>query len=324
MVVVQTVFNFVTLGLNVFYCKNKIHIRVKFARVNWGFLKEVSIYSFWIFLNVIMDRIYWSTGQFVLGVTSGTVAVSVFAVAIQLEGIYMMFSGAISGVFLPRVTAMVAKKDDNKNISDLFIRTGRIQYIILSFILCGFIVFGRQFIHIWAGPVYDDAYIITLLFFISLTIPLVQNLGITILQARNEMKFRSLVYITIAVISLVFQIPLAKLYGGVGVSISIASALIIGQGVVMNIYYYKKQKLDIITFFKEISKMSIIPIIVTILFLVIDNIIDIKISISSLILEIAIFSIIYFPLLWKFSMNSYERNMLSRPILNIIIRADKN
>ena len=49
-------------------------------------MKEISIYSFWIFLNTIMDRIYWSTGQFVLGAMVGTVAVAVFAVAIQLQG----------------------------------------------------------------------------------------------------------------------------------------------------------------------------------------------------------------------------------------------
>lgn len=64
-----------------------------------GILKEVSIYSFWLFLNAIMDRIYWSTGQFVLGMFKGAMVVAVYAIAIQLQGIYMSFSTAISGVF---------------------------------------------------------------------------------------------------------------------------------------------------------------------------------------------------------------------------------
>lgn len=46
-----------------------------------------------------MDRIYWSSGQFILGMYKGAVAVAVYAVAIQLQGIYMSFSTAISGVF---------------------------------------------------------------------------------------------------------------------------------------------------------------------------------------------------------------------------------
>ncbi len=99
MVVVQTVFNLATLLLNFLYCKYKIRIRIVFGKFRWGFLREVAIYSFWIFLGAIMDRIYWNTGQFVLGAVVGTAAVAVFAVAIQLETMYMSFSTAISGVF---------------------------------------------------------------------------------------------------------------------------------------------------------------------------------------------------------------------------------
>jgi len=317
MVVVQTIFNIATLLLNVFYCKNKIHIKIKFTHTNWPFLKEVAIYSFWIFLNVIMDRIYWSTGQFVLGAVSGTIAISVFAVAIQLQGFYMMFSGGISSVFLPRVTAMVTKNANEKEVSDLFIKVGRIQYIILAFILSGFIVFGRQFICFWAGPAYNDSYYITLLFFIPLTVPLIQNLGIIILQARNQMKFRSMLYIYIALGSLALQIPLGKYYGGIGCAVAIALALTIGQIIIMNIYYYRKQALDTILFCKEILKMTIIPAVLVIMSELIFHKIQIN-SILSFIVGIFVFTLIYLPLFWKFSMNQYERNLLLQPIKKIL------
>ena len=62
-----------------------------------------------------MDRIYWSTGQFVLGAFAGTAAVAVFAVAIQLQHMYMSFSTAISGVFLPKVTAMTVQENNGNN-----------------------------------------------------------------------------------------------------------------------------------------------------------------------------------------------------------------
>ena len=190
MVVVTTIFNVVTLLINYWYCKKRLKIQVRFGHFQWVFFKEVSVYSFWIFLNAIMDRIYWSTGQFVLGMFKGAAVVAVYAVAIQLQGIYMGFSTAISGVFLPKVTAMVTKENDEKAISDLFIRTGRIQYIIMVFILTGFIVFGKSFICLWAGEDYMDAYWIALCFFIPLIVPYIQNLGITILQARDRKSTR--------------------------------------------------------------------------------------------------------------------------------------
>lgn len=323
MVVVQTIFNVLTLVLNFIYCRRKlnIHIYFRFKHFHWGFLKEVAIYSFWIFLNAIMDRVYWSTGQFVLGAMVGTVAVAVFAIAIQLEGMYMQFSTAISSVFLPKVTAMVATNRSRKEISDLFIRTGRIQYIVLAYILSGFIIFGRQFIELWAGSGYSDAYIISLLFFIPLTVPLIQNLGITILQARNEMKFRSVLYIIIALVSLAMQIVLTRFFGGIGCAMGVSGALVVGQILIMNVYYRRRQELDIKTFWKEISKMSIIPIVLIFSSMLVIRHFFALDSWGKLILGIAAFSSVYIPLFFRFSMTDDERNLFISMFHKIFARS---
>ena len=323
MVVVQTIFNVLTLVVNFIYCRRKlnIHIYFRFKHFHWGFLKEVAIYSFWIFLNAIMDRVYWSTGQFVLGAMVGTAAVAVFAIAIQLEGMYMQFSTAISSVFLPKVTAMVATNRSRKEISDLFIRTGRIQYIVLAYILSGFIIFGRQFIELWAGAGYSDAYIISLLFFIPLTVPLIQNLGITILQARNEMKFRSVLYIIIALVSLAMQIVLTRYFGGIGCAMGVSGALVVGQILIMNVYYRRRQDLDIKTFWKEISKMSIIPIILIFSSMLVIRHFFALDSWGKLILGIAAFSLVYIPLFFRFSMTDEERNLFISMFHKIFARS---
>ena len=319
MVILQTVFNILTLIINFLYCKYKLQIKIMFARFQWGFLREVALYSFWILLNVIMDKVYWSTGQFILGIVSGTAAIAVFAVAIQLQSMYMHFSTAISSVFLPKVTGMVTIRNSDKEISDLFIKTGRIQNIVMAMILFGFISFGRPFVTLWAGPEYSDAYIITCLFFISLYIPLIQNLGITILQARNQMKFRSLLYIAIAAVALVLQYYFAKLWGGVGCAIAISGALFIGQGIIMNIYYKVRQGINIGRFWKEIAKMNFAPFILSICFVYAmhNTIID---SWLKLTLWILIYAVIYIVLLYKVSMNQYERNLFTEPIKKIFRR----
>lgn len=320
MVVVTTIFNVLTLGLNFWYCKYNLKIKLKFARFKWDFLKEVSIYSFWIFLNAIMDRIYWSTGQFVLGAFAGTAVVAVYAVAIQLEHMYMSFSTAISGVFLPKVTAMAVRDSDGKSISDLFIKTGRIQYCVMILVLTGFFLFGRQFIHLWAGEGYDDAYIIAMLFFVPLTIPLIQNLGITILQARNQMKFRCLLYLVISLASLGAQIPLSKYYGGIGCACAIAGALVLGQILVMNVYYQVKQKIDIVGFWVEIIKMSIVPAVLTVLtyYVLQQYVLD---SVVKLVAGIVLYLLVYLPLFFMLSMNVYERDLILKPIKKILKRA---
>ena len=320
MVVVQTLFNVLSLSLNYLYCKKKLQIKIYFRGFKWDFLKEVAIFSFWIFLSVIMDKIYWSSGQFILGITVGTTAVAIFAVAIQLQHMYMTFATAISAVFLPRITGMVVTNNNTKEISDIFIKTGRIQYVIMSLVLSGFIVFGKKFILLWAGEEYCNSYYITLLFFICMLPDLIQNIGIVILQARNQVKFRAILGVAVAVVSLFLQLILSKRYDEIGCAIAIASMFFIGQGVIMNIYYSRKQGLSIISFWKEICKMSVVPIVLTAVSLYILKSYSID-GWGELFASIIVFCAIYIPLFWIFSMNKYEKNLIISPINKILRRA---
>ncbi|MFI3281027.1 MAG: oligosaccharide flippase family protein [Rikenellaceae bacterium] len=319
LVIATTLFNLVTLLANWWYCRNRLNIKIIYGKFRWEPLKEIFVYSFWIFLNAIMDKIYWSSGQFILGIYKGAIAVAIYAVAIQLQQLYMMFSTAISGVFLPKVTAMVATENSTKAISDLFIKTGRIQYIVMAFILTGFTLFGQPFIAIWAGEEYAEAYYITLLLFVPLTVPLIQNLGITILQAQNRLKFRSLLYITIALLSLILSITLAPRYGAIGCAAATSLALFVGQIVVMNIYYQRAIKIDIANFWLQIAKMSLIPATLLLVGLGILNNQKIE-TLASLIAAGCIFAVVYIPLFWRFSMNSYERNLIRSSWLKITNR----
>lgn len=317
LVIVQTSFNLLSFVINLLYCRKKLKIKIVFGKFNWKFFKEIAIYSFWIFLNAIMDKIYWGTGQFVLGAVSGTVAVAIFSIAILLQQMYMQFSVSISSVLLPKVTAMVAHSSSDKEISNLFIRTGRLQCIVMTFILSGFIIFGKGFIKIWAGDDYSSSYYIAMIFFVSLFIPLIQNTGITILQARNQMKFRSILYVFIASISLVFQIVLSKKMGALGCAFSIGGALLIGQGLIMNIYYQIKQRLDIMEFWKNIIEMVIAPFFLTVL----GYLASLKIDFTNplyLSISIITFSLLYIPIIWLFSMNGYERQLMVKPLSKFI------
>lgn len=316
MVVVHTSFNIVYLLINYFYARYKIRIKVWFSNFNWSLIKEISVYSFWLFLDGIMTKIYWSTGQFVLGSLVGTAAVAVFSVAITLQNMYLSFSTAIASLLLPRITTMVALNSSYKEISDVFIRTGRIQCIMMSLILSGFIVFGRIFIELWAGEGYSQSYIIALIFFVGLFVPSIQNTGMVIMQARNQMKFCCLVYLAISFVSLGGQILVAKTFGSIGVAAAIGGGLLLGQGLIINIYYALGQRIDIVSFWREIGKMLLMPALLTALFMLLMSYVAIH-SWGQLALAIFTFIVVYAPILWFFSMNVYERKLIGAPIKRI-------
>ena len=262
---------------------------------------------------MIVDKVYWSTDQFILGSVTGTVAVAIYSIGSTFNQYYMNFSTAISGLFLPKVTKMITQNVSDEELSNLFIRAGRIQFIILSFILSGFILVGKDFIALWAGEGYEQSYFIALLVMIPLTIPLIQNLAITILQAKNMHHFRSTVYIIIAILNVIISIPLAKIYGGIGCALATAISMVIGNIIIINIYYYKKIHIDIPKFWLEISKLSI-PVVISLgIVLVVNKLIPLSGAINVLFTGI-VFTIIFVPLMWLLGMNNSEKELFIAPI----------
>ena len=317
MVVVNTVLNIGCLLINLVYCFRVLDTKMYFKKFDLILLREIVGYSFFIFLNIIVDKFYWSTGQFVLGIVSGTVMVAVFAVAMQLNSMYLMFSTSVSGVLLPRVTMMVANNASNDDLSQMMIKIGRVQYVVMAYILSGFVLFGQAFINLWAGSNYSDAYYIVLLVMIPITIPLIQNVGIAILQAQNRNAFRSLVYLSIATLNVLVSIPLAKMWGGFGCALATGVSLIIGNVFIMNIYYYQQIGLNIPLFWKNIAIMSM-PVLGSLLCGYGINLFIIQDSILPLAGKIVLFSLVYGNLLWRWGLNGYEKYLFFSPVKKVL------
>lgn len=318
LVILTTIFNLITLIINLVYCKTKLNIKLRFGKIDKILLKEIMAYSVWIFLNSIMDKINWNIDQFILGMVSGTVVVAIYSVAGKLNQMYLNFSTAITGVLLPKVTQMEAKNASDKEFTEVFIKTGRIQYLILALIISGFILFGREFINImWVGPEYDNAYIIACILMVPLTVPLIQNIGLNIIQAKNQYKYRVKVLLIFALVNLVISIFLAKLFGGIGAALGTAISIIVGQIIFMNIFYYKKIHIDIPKFWKEILKITI-PIVISMTIVYIIKMVIPANTVLKIMLEIIIYIVLYGIIVWVFAMNHYEKDLIRRPLNKIL------
>lgn len=320
MVVLITTLNILTLSVCCWYCFYRLNVRIIFKGLHVDLFKEISVYSFYVFLTIIVDRAFWSTGQFILGVLSGTADVAIYSIVVQLCNYYMGFSIAISGMFLPKMTQLIVDGRKQNEISDMFIKVGRIQFIILLYILGGFILFGKDFVFYWAGQEYSLVYPLTIIIMIPQTIPLIQNLGISILQAQNRQRFRSWLNVLIALISVFIGYLLTKKYGIIGCAISTGSALLLGHGVILNCYYKKYIHLDIAKFWRQIFTL-ILP-----MFLIcplVYGFSSIGSSFGLILIGVVIYSILYGIALWFVGFNSFEKELVLKPILNFKLKLRK-
>ena len=317
MVVVSTTITIIVNSINMLYCFKKLKIKFIFKNVDFRLLKEIAYFSSFIAINSIIDQINWSIDKLLIGRFWGTASAAVYGLAAQLNTIYLSFSSSISNVFTPKIHKMIASNESDIEITNLFTKVGRLQFIILMLVCTGLIFFGRTFIYFWVGPGYSDVYFIAMLLIIPVTVPLTQNLGIEIQRAKNKHQLRSIIYLIIAIMNVLISIPLCKQYGGIGCAIGTAISMFIGNIIIMNIVYHKSIHIDIIYFWKQIVKIVPSLLIPIIFGIVVSYFYEIK-SIFILALFIAIYSLIYILSVFFLGMNDYEKQLVMKPLKLIL------
>ena len=316
MALVLTGINVIISLSNYIYCKKKLDIRAKFKGFDKILFKTILGYSIWIFIGVIVDRVNWSVDQFVLGAVSGTIAVSIYSVASTINTLFLSLSTAISGVFLPKMSKIVAQKATPEELTNEFIKVGRVQYLVMLLVCTGFVLFGKQFIILWTGKEFETSYYVALLLVVPLMIPLIQNLGISIMQAMNKFRFRSISTAIMAVANVGISIVLAKMYGAIGAAIGTTIALVLCNGIIINIYYYKKIKLNVLKFWKEIILMTIPYVIPVGLILLFKHFVILE-GWVGLAIYIICYTVLYLLTSYFLSMNKYEKDLVNRVFIKI-------
>lgn len=324
MVVVTVIVSTIADGLYMVYVLFVMKEKFVFRNFEKGIFKTLFVYTAFIAMNTIIDQINWNIDKLLLGRYKGTAEVAVYSIGYTLYHCYQLFSTSVSGVFSPRIHSIVTTQHDQPEkeratLTDLFIRVGRIQYIILGLIATGMIFFGKYFIvEIWTKkPSCLNAYYVAILLMLPATIALIQNLGIEIQRAQNRHQFRSIVYLGMAFINLGLSIYLCQRYGAIGSSIGTAISLIVANGFIMNVYYHKKCNIDVLAFWKQIIRLSLAlipPVIGGILMVY-------YVTISSVWMFaglVAAYTALYCISMWLLGMNRYEKDLIVGGIMKFL------
>lgn len=322
MVVVTLVIGLVLDLIYVLYFFIVLKYKFVFRGMDAAILKGLFAYTGFIAIHLIVDQVNFNIDKILLGRFVGTASVAVYSVGYTLFNYYMNFSTATSGVFTPRVHKIVNANADNpaeqrRELTALFTKIGRLQFLLLGLLITGIIFFGRSFIGHWAGDGYGNAYYVVMLLAIPCTIPLMQNIGIEIERALNIHKFRCIVYLFMAIANLSFSIVMCQRYGEIGVAIGTAISFVICQGVIINIHYHKRCNIDIIHFWKNIlsiMKGQILPVAVGVIIMRFADMSNIFI----MFVWIAVYSTVYCLSVWLCSMNNYEKELVLTPVRKVL------
>lgn len=318
MVLVSLVLNVLIRIIYVIYVRSSLKIRPKYNNLPFNILKELLTFSFWIFIANIVSQLYNATDTMIIGAipSLATVGVAIYNVGATFNNIVFSLAQAVSGLFIPKANKMVFAGASNEKLTDYVISVGRYQCFVITLVCSGFVAFGRPFIDFYVGNEYADAYWVAIVMMIPSCIPLVQSVANSITQAKNMHRFRSLTYLFIAVLNVAGTYVLVHTSGIIGAAVMTGLANIVGQGFLMNWYYWKRVGLNIPRFWKNILNIEGIPLALCILFLILGQFVEFY-NIYVFLMGVVVYVILYVILIWNFSMEPNEKQMIAE-IFNII------
>lgn len=326
LVIIDTVYNAIFLCIEIYYVYVILKVRFKLHEFNFKYIKHIFGYSTWIFIFAIVSMLQWNAGHWILGRIATPEVLAIYGIGIVLGTYYGSFSTAISSVFLPRATKMTVGNATGEELTSMMIKIGRISFIILMYILGAFALFGNQFVNLWVGKEFGnegsyETWLIALLIMLAYTIPLIQGFGNSILEAKNKLSFKAILYLSFMILGAILGGFLAQSYGALGmISGSIIGWLIVQN--VMNFYYHKVIGLNIIRFFKELfhKTLPVVLLIFTICFFI--NYIPGQ-GWFNFVLKSICYSIIYVLLMYNLGIIEFEKELFIN-VYNSMLKKLKN
>ena len=308
-VILDTCINVFIIAGASYYVFFKLKIKIKLYEFKLSYIKEILGYSVWVFIMSLVFQFQWSTGQAILGTRYNTEVIAVFSIGIMLGLYFNIFGGVINGMLLPQAVKSIYKGADSNTLTEQLTKVGRLTLLVLTFILIGFLLLGKEFILLWVGPNFKNAWYIALIIMITYTLQLPQGYTHSILEAQKKLKFKTVSLLITTAIGLISGYFLLLKYGPVGLVLGIAGSMILFHAL-LNVYYIKVLKLNMLKYYKNSYLKFILPsLIILVLTKIIFSFIE-GVTFINFTFQSAIYAVIFIVISYLFILNKIEKKML--------------
>lgn len=300
-----------TAIFEVTYAVGRLKTRIRYHYFDKSAFFSSFKFSAAVLLQTIVNQVNQTLDNVILGATVKPELVTIYSVALTIYVTYGSITNVISGFFLPKAARMIQNDATPGELTDLVIYTGRFQFMIAAGVLAAFTVLGRHFISIWVGPAKLDAYYIALILLYPVTLPLIQSVANSVLDAKFKRMGRSIILIAMVVINIVASILFINIIGYFGAAIGTAISLLLGNGLMINLYYKKTFGFEIKRFFSSVTK-GILPCAVIAAIITTPFAFFLNKGLLLFLLNAVIFIIVYFLLIYFYGANTTEKATLTK------------
>lgn len=270
-------------------------------------------FSLAIMLQAIVNQVNTRVDTTILGIMVSPESVTMYAVAMQVFQVFSSLSTAAVAIYLPMFSKMVASGESSgEQLTRAMIAPSRIQTLVSGAITFGFVVCGRDFIRMWMGEGYENAFIIAMIIIIPNFLVYTNSVVESVLDAMQKRLVRSVVLCCVAAANIGVSIALVYKFGAIGAPIGTAITTIIGPLVIMNIYYQKAIKIKLKMLFGGIFK-GILPCLLIATAVTVPFAILIPVGFVGLVVKGGVFVAVLLGTLMLFGFNKEEKALVLKP-----------
>lgn len=263
LVVVHAIVGLIIIVYKWIVVKKRIKLRVNWKYSDFSLYKDIFGFSIWVTISSLAQRLVFNITPSILGAVASSATIAVFGIVTTIEGYTYTITTAINGMFMAKISRIYECGGEQDELMPLMLSVGKFQYAINGLIVAGFAVIGKEFINLWIGSTYLDAYygillvIIPGLFFNSMQI------ANTAMIVRKKVNLQAWVNLGMGIVNIIMSIILSSYLGVIGACISISIAYML-RAMALLFIYKRVLKIDMARFVINCYIRMGIPIIITI------------------------------------------------------------
>ncbi len=263
LVVVHAIVGLISIVYKWIVVKKRIKLRVNWKYSDFSLYKDIFGFSIWVTISSLAQRLVFNITPSILGAVASSATIAVFGIVTTIEGYTYTITTAINGMFMAKISRIYECGGEQDELMPLMLSVGKFQYAINGLIVAGFAVIGKEFINLWIGSTYLDAYygillvIIPGLFFNSMQI------ANTAMIVRKKVNLQAWVNLGMGIVNIIMSIILSSYLGVIGACISISIAYML-RAMALLFIYKRVLKIDMARFVINCYIRMGIPIIITI------------------------------------------------------------
>ena len=224
-VIVTQAFSIIACIIFFLISKMKISFKISFSCLDIKTFKIIFNFSAFMFLNSLISIFIFQIHNFIIGYFISLSAVTIYAVAFNLQSIFRNINSAIGAPPYTMASEMEGRGDHNGQRLLVFKGTKYMSAVFLPVVLIMFF-FVEPFIQYWMGPGFRESYLPAKIIIIFWLVNGTITSAVNILPAKGIVKKSFYITIFIAIANIAIGISFIKFIGITAIALGLSLSMI--------------------------------------------------------------------------------------------------